>query len=108
MKYIRTKNGIYTLLSTYELNNRTYYCTDEQISSFDVSEVIKEADTIEELCDKFVYNDDVFKNVIYENYKALKMLLKIRKNYIVYGAIWTDKGLIYVAKINDKGELELL
>ena len=24
------------------------------------------------------------------------------------GAIWTDKGLIYVAKMNDKGELELL
>ena len=26
----------------------------------------------------------------------------------IYGAIWTDKGLIYVAKMNDKGELELL
>ena len=26
----------------------------------------------------------------------------------IYGAIWTDKGLIYVAKMNEKGELELL
>jgi hypothetical protein len=26
----------------------------------------------------------------------------------LYGAIWTDKGLIYVAKMNEKGELELL
>ena len=26
----------------------------------------------------------------------------------VYGAIWTSKGLIYVAKMNDKGELELI
>lgn len=26
----------------------------------------------------------------------------------LYGAIWTNKGLIYVAKMNDKGELELL
>lgn len=23
--------------------------------------------------------------------------------YNIYGAIWTDKGLIYVAKMNDKG-----
>ena len=27
---------------------------------------------------------------------------------VIYGAIWTSKGLIYVAKMNDKGELELL
>ena len=26
----------------------------------------------------------------------------------LFGAIWTDKGLIYVAKMNEKGELELL
>ena len=26
----------------------------------------------------------------------------------IYGAIFTDKGIIYVAKMNDEGELELL
>ncbi len=26
----------------------------------------------------------------------------------IYGCIWTSKGLIYVAKMNDKGELELI
>ncbi len=26
----------------------------------------------------------------------------------IYGAIWTEKGLTYVAKMNDEGELELL
>ena len=26
----------------------------------------------------------------------------------IYGAIWTDKGLIFVAKMNNEGELELL
>ena len=30
------------------------------------------------------------------------------KKIQIYGAIWTDKGLIYVAKMNKKGELELL
>ena len=27
---------------------------------------------------------------------------------VLYGAIWTDKGLIYVAKMNEDDELELL
>ena len=26
----------------------------------------------------------------------------------IYGAIWTDKGLIFVAKMNSEGVLELL
>jgi len=30
------------------------------------------------------------------------------KDWTIYGAIWTDKGLIYVAKMNDKGEFELI
>ena len=30
------------------------------------------------------------------------------EDYDWYGAIWTDKGLIYVAKMNSNGELELL
>ena len=33
---------------------------------------------------------------------------QIYNSSILYGAIWTDKGLIYVAKMNDKGELEHL
>lgn len=37
----------------------------------------------------------------------------IRENYSpnlwdIYGAIWTPKGLIYVAQLNERGELELL
>ena len=27
------------------------------------------------------------------------------EEYEIYGAIWTDKGLIYVAKMNEKGEI---
>ena len=33
---------------------------------------------------------------------------KDKEKVVVYGSIWTDKGLIYVAKMNDKGELELI
>ena len=35
-------------------------------------------------------------------------MLNLNKIKAIYGAIWTDKGLIYAAKMNDKGELELL
>ena len=89
MKYIRTKDGIISSLKTVR-----------------TSDIIKKADTIEELCDEFVD--------IYENEKPDISLLsdiiyfESYKSHIVYGAIWTDKGLIYVAKMNDEGELELL
>ena len=41
-------------------------------------------------------------------YDKTDMKWFVEKGDNVYGAIWTDKGLIYVAKMNDKGELELL
>lgn len=67
--------------------------------------ISKQADTIEELCDEFV--------IVRENGKSMTALLDLAKEYAkagikVYGAIWTSKGLIYVAKMNDKGELVLL
>lgn len=62
-------------------------------------EIIKQADTIEELCDEFVFG-----NVII-SLKEAKRDCEIGN---VYGAIWTDKGLKYVAKMNEKGEFELL
>jgi hypothetical protein len=66
----------------------------------------KQADTIEELCDEFV----VVNNTCFNMPQLLGT--KIDKDYYkhedVYGAIWTNKGLIYVAKMNEKGELELL
>lgn len=104
MKYIRTKYG------TIEENNP------------DIErEILAEADTIKELCDEFVIylpklagvpyvvykessNGTLFKEAKdqYEDYK------QDNQEVYCYGAIWTDKGLIYVAKLNDKGEWELL
>ena len=82
--------------------------------------IIKQADTIEELCDEFVvYTPNMYSNMkVYLRYEfesKLDRAIQDYKNYqdineevYLYGAIWTDKGLIYVAKMNDKGELELL
>lgn len=109
MKYIRTKDGVY---NTSELIK----CEDKRIPDGWFTKTgapliaIKVADTIEELCDEFV--------IVYENngYVVLSNLAQVRlyrgkhgfSNSQVYGAIWTDKGLQYAAKMNEKGELELI
>ena len=68
----------------------------------------KEANTIEELCDEFVGIDSQGHYLIHNDkwLEGARIVPLEEINY--YGAIWTDKGLIYVAKVNDKGELELL
>lgn len=97
MKYIRTKDGIYEkakyIYAYWENPNKN-----------------KEADTIEELCDEFIIEGKLY---CYANcYKSLKHLKSSEVYELdkcnVYGTIWTDKGLIYVAKMNDEGELELI
>ena len=85
MKYIRTKDGIY-----------------EYVDYDNECIIVKQADTIEKLCDEFVFE---------ETYPSGLKRHIITEDVAVgtqFGAIWTDKGLIYVAKMNDNGELELL
>ena len=104
MKYIRTKDGIYDLDKSilYEFTGHKikmpYYEEYEK-----QPELCKTTDTIEELCDEFVYVDEGCYPEISDELDLMQT-----KSTIIYGAIWTDKGLIYVAKMNNKGELELL
>ena len=98
MKYIRTKDRI---MEIPENKQHLRFLQD-----------FKQVDTIEELCDEFV--------VVGYSIMEKPMLISgtqfpfsTAKNYLnscktIYGAIWTDKGLIYVAKMNEKGEMELL
>ena len=87
------------------------------------SEVIKQADTIEELCDELIwiwnkkeYPHSTARQYVRYSFGDLKREMRdqlnygknINLDYIIFGAIWTDKGLIYVAKLNKKGELELI
>ena len=88
----------------------------------------KQANTIEELCDEFVVENpekdiherccdlqDVFDWVTdqeipigIKHFDEKRDLISGEHDWKIFGAIWTDKGLIYVAKMNDKGEFELL
>lgn len=117
-KYIRTKTEIKKIETT--LNNKELFDYLLQFSNYK-DNLIAVADTIEELCDVFVVKDndcglcyllnDESKYAIQYHIKdQIDILVNDFKmqNDTCYGAIWTDKGLIYVAKMNDKGELELL
>lgn len=98
MKYIRTKDKIYELskivISIPPMNTKR--------------EEIKSAATIEELCDELVLKDldtgmcfvmsAVHIQDIKDNWKNL-MDNNYLKNHTIYGAIWTDKGLIYKAEV---------
>ena len=118
MKYIRTKDGIIDVDKNFlpiQVENNVIYEVFKTWDSMSIRELgiaIKQADTIEELCDEFVILP------LDQNKKPIHHFLRtpriddishfINDSHIIYGAIWTDKGLIYVAKMNSKGELELL
>ncbi|MBR3208816.1 MAG: hypothetical protein IKF82_00965 [Bacilli bacterium] len=73
-------------------------------------DILKQADTIGELCDRFVNVSKCSKNITITGiYQVIGCSLKQIKGMSgeIYGAIWTSKGLIFVAKMNEKGDLEL-
>ena len=117
MKYIRirTKDEIGILIEptdNEELQKLKVGANDMIFSTWygnNRNNIIKQADTIEELCDEFVYVGEKGNVVLGMSYKQFGDVKKYNVNgNKIYGAIWTDKGLIYVARMNEKGELELL
>lgn len=108
MKYIRTEDG-FLLEVIRESESKKSYITKPNGWVIHKYRVIKQANTIEELCDEFVIKAYISSYPQIYHSVDLKELNEFReKDTIVYGAIWTDKGLIYVAKMNDKGELCLI
>ena len=111
--FVRTENGIYETIKC--LGDGSCYCNNgnknKYISSF---EILKQSDIIEELCDELVvaYKDCCEKRTYLYN-GTIQEFKENRPNYknkffTYYGAIWTDKGLIYVAKMNNEGDFELI
>ena len=115
--YIRTKDSIYEVVTAERgIDNKLLYIistskTENTTDWVHEADVISKADTIEELCDEFIGYFEIFNRsyyFIYKNsYDELKRDVQTIQ-YSAYGAIWTDKGLIYVAKMNDKGDFELI
>lgn len=117
--YIRTKDGVYKVsyLNAYATHKRkgetllegykTAYIKNENI--------IAQSENLEELCDLFI--DEETKTIFHKhngyviNWKTnmVYSLKALSESYhSVKGAIYTSKGLIYVTKMDDEGELCLL
>ena len=121
-KYIRTgKNNtyenVYEVISDYD--ELYWEVKDNSISRYSglipKCNVIKQSDKLEDLIDEFVidYKDKhpFYKKPLVSVHCEIECLLKEHdlNKCDVYGAIWKqEEGLIYVAKLNDKGELKLI
>lgn len=111
MRYIKTKlNGI------YEVEKITDYGAISKNRWIILHEnILNSADTIEELCDKFILSriDIIILNKEHTKYRfeGSDEWFDITETELkrgIYGAVWTDIGLLYAAKMNKKGELKLL
>lgn len=106
MQYIK-KNDTIKLITDESKEELFQAFTEKRIS-----------EELSDLCDAFVLvcPDTHKKMRVLQSFYNTISLVKWDKKYPshyeyvhkVYGAIWTDKGLIYVAKMNNKGELELI
>ena len=99
--FIRTKDKVYKVIREDEDG---YWDIVDGIYIFK-TDILKQSDNLAELCDEFVYNNQILSEEDRYNEEYLSQLYWFND---VYGAIWTDKGLIYVAKMNEEGKLELL
>lgn len=123
--YIRTKDGVYELKENMTIENGVYsffgkiYNTTEKHlfrNDKDLGEVVKQSENLEELCDRYIgisnnkpmiikYEFDEYYDEYGDSYTKEELLMEYD---IIYGAIYTSKGLIYIAKMNENGVLELL
>lgn len=121
--YIRTTQGIFEYKSNMIIENAVYYLfgklekTNQKHlfrNDKDLGEIVKDADTIEELCDEIIIRHFNLPKPFLANEYQKKEILKDRQEAKEYGieevkfAIWVGMDLINVAKMNDKGELELI
>lgn len=120
MKYVKVlKNNEYSVFEVIEEYEKTIKCKLTNCENgyivIDKNNVVKRADTIEKLCDEFVVFDKEQPNgklLYYKGFENLKNEFIDFENdkckVEIYGAIWTNKGLIYVAKMDNEGKLVLI
>lgn len=135
MKYIRTKYGIIKneLVKRYLLDQHYFLLVPEskrgirkdKVKEYLEENTIKQSNNIESLCDEFILyymsldnqsDKEIFypyaqyekwSNTWQKDSENIKKKV-IEGHHTLYGAIWTKKGLILVAKLNKKGKFELL
>lgn len=110
MKYIRTKDKIYEFgkigLVGKEMEKDFF---ERPSNSIFESEIVKQANTIEELGDIYVIvsKDGKAKPYTTNTLSVFDDFEDVLKHNDIYMSIWVGALLKPVAKMNDKGELEL-
>lgn len=128
-KYIRTFNNIYA--ASKEMEIKTFYFSvgdkgtphliyDDHLTRMDfLGPVVSQADSLEELVDCYIGELATGKKVFLERWGGNELVIhwethmvynvkELNKTFLnVKGAIYTDKGLKYVTRLNDKGDLVL-
>lgn len=117
MKYIRTKDGRIIGFKLYNKDLDLVVYLSQFANYQGEYAPIKQADTIEKLCDLFVLVNESsgllpsFEKSYHDFSPYLDVDIRRGekpKHIEIYGAVCTKRGIIYVAKMNDNGELELL
>lgn len=124
MKYIRTTTPTNILKPTTSFivdrtdvtcfkthGNKGRYVNDtieteenlEKWLKYNETSILKQSDAIQDLCDCYAYGLIITKD--YLTARSWKLRNKERE---IFGCIKTDKGIINVAKMNEKGDLVLL
>ena len=123
--YIRTKDGVFELVDTYYMcvDGVETYMYDNNGRGVEIrgSQILKQSENLEELCDEFVcewFDKKVNRyRHVYCSFKIGQSKELYRRDiplpadvdFEIYAGIWVNgKGLTYVAKMNDKGKLELI
>lgn len=106
--YIRTKDGVYEIREEINYYGKMFYYIKSKPprKAFEECEILNQSENLAELCDEFVLIERNAKPIIFKTLQGA-INNKIYDDEIIYGAIWTDKGLQFVARMNSKGELEL-
>ena len=102
--YIRTKDGVYEAVKSHDGHIVGLWNPEVKI--------LNQSENLEELCDCFVTKGN--KHIVWDKqHNKGIMFEQVKESYPnyhfeIYGAIWTDKGLIYVAKMDNEGKLVLI
>lgn len=118
MKYIRTKDGVYEIKGANLITKSFTIYKGKRQCFVKEKDIIKQADTIKELCDSWILVDrdnvqPIVFNINDDNIAKTYKDNKDKHNFTLFAAIWVFDSngtptLKPLAKMNENGELELL
>ena len=108
-KYVRTTEGI-VYVGDCKKDENGDYCSGDNLEYLEMKHeyIIKESDNLEDLCDEFILFDNENKIHYQSQEGSIWWLGAALYSESIRGAIFTNKGIIYVVKMNENNKLELI